>query len=112
MDRAGLRPNRVTITAGLEATQYDAYTWHVPKGLLISGLDARMHTGELRIAAALGEAGALRDELKDFQRKVSEAGRATYAARTGAHDDLVLAVAIALWFATSRPVVSVEELRI
>ena len=58
-------------------------------------------TGELKIAAALSDAGALLDELKDFQRKVSDAGRATYAARTGAHDDLVLAVAIALWWATS-----------
>ena len=79
---------------------------------LISNLDARLHTGELRIAAALGDAGALRDELQDFQRKVSDAGRATYAARTGTHDDLVLSVAIALWFATSGPHVSVEELRV
>src|SRR5262245_49472466 len=39
MDRAGLRPNRVTITAGFEAAQHDACSWHVPKGLLISGLD-------------------------------------------------------------------------
>ena len=28
-----------------------------------------------------------KEELKDFQRKVSDAGRATYNARTGAHDD-------------------------
>jgi hypothetical protein len=28
-------------------------------------------------------------------------GGATYAARTGAHDELVLAVAIALWWATA-----------
>jgi hypothetical protein len=54
-----------------------------------------LHTGELKIAAALSEAGALQEELKDFQRKVSDAGRATYNARKGAHDDLVLAVAIA-----------------
>jgi hypothetical protein len=38
------------------------------------------------------------EELKDFQRKVSDACRATYNARAGVHDDLVLAVAIALWF--------------
>jgi hypothetical protein len=79
--------------------------------LLISVLDARLHTGELKIAAALSDAGALQEELKDFQRKVSEAGRATYAARIGAHDDLVLSVAIALWWATSGPQSSVSELR-
>jgi hypothetical protein len=102
MDQAGLRPKRVTITAGLETTQHGGNSWHVPKGILISGLDARLHTGELKIAAALSDAGALQEELKDFQRKVSETGRSTWSARTGAHDDLVLAVAIALWWATAR----------
>jgi hypothetical protein len=109
-EAAGLAPHRVTITAGNEATQHSARTWHVPKSLLVSGVDARLHTGELRIAAALSEAGALQEELKDFQRKVSDAGRATYNARTGAHDDLVLAVAIAIWFATNTSVTIVEPL--
>ena len=60
-----------------------------------------MHTGELKIASALSDAGTLAEELKDFQRKVSDAGRATYAARIGAHDDSVLSVAIALSWAMS-----------
>lgn len=107
-DGAGLRPHRVTITAGLESTQHGGRSWHVAKSHLISGLDARLHTGELGFAKGLRDAGALADELKDFRRKVSDAGRATYAARTGAHDDLVLAVAIALWFATNGSSVSVE----
>lgn len=101
-DAAGLRPNRVTITAGLETTKHGAWAWHVSKTQLISGLDARLHTGELRIAAGISEAGTLHDELKDFRRHVSAAGRNTWSARTGAHDDLVLSVAIALWFATYR----------
>ena len=109
-DRAGLKPNRVTITAGLETTQHGGRSWHVAKSALISGLDARLHTGELRIAAAIGEAAALQDELKDFRRHVSAAGRNTWSARTGAHDDLVLAVAIALWFAKSAPEFSCHEL--
>ena len=41
-------------------------------------------------------------ELKDFRRHVSEAGRYSFAARSGQHDDLVLAVAIALWRATTK----------
>jgi hypothetical protein len=109
-DAAGLYPNRITITAGLEATRESGNRWHVAKGILISGVDARLHTGELRIAEALSDAGALQEELKDFQRKVSDAGRATYNARVGAHDDLVLSVAISLWFATSGPSFSREEL--
>jgi hypothetical protein len=98
-DSAGLRPNRVTITAGMKMTQHGGRTWHVPRAQLISGVDARLYTGELRIAAGIRDAG----ELKDFQRKVSDAGRSTWATRTGGHDDLVLAVAIALWFAIEDP---------
>ena len=109
-DAAGLHPNRVTITAGQEATQQSGNRWHVAKGILISGVDARLHTGELRIARELSDAGALQEELKNFQRKVTDAGRATYNARVGAHDDLVLSVAIALWFATSVPTFTRSEL--
>ncbi|WP_445215762.1 hypothetical protein ACKWRH_25435 [Bradyrhizobium sp. Pa8] len=107
-DAAGLRPSRITITAGLEATQHGR-SWHVPKGLLISNLEAHSHSGELRIAAAANDAAALKEEMKDFKRKISEAGRTTYAARVGAHDDLVLSVAITLWVATQGPVTSVSE---
>jgi hypothetical protein len=55
--------------------------------------------GTLRFAAELTEAGAMRDELADFRRKLSDAGRATYAARTGRHDDLVVPLVIAAWWA-------------
>lgn len=99
---AGLRPKRVSITAGSEVTWAGANRWHVAKTILISTVDAMLHKGTLRFAAALSEAGAMKDELLDFRRKLSDAGRATYAARTGAHDDLVLAVAIACWW-ISRP---------
>ncbi len=110
-DVAGLYPSRITITAGLEATQHGK-SRHVPKGLLISNLEARLHAGELRFAVEAHDAAALKDELKDFKRRISEAGRTTYAARVGAHDDLVLSVAIALWMATQGPVTWVSELRI
>ena len=39
--------------------------------------------GELRFAAELRESEALRDELQDFRRHVTTAGRATYQARAG-----------------------------
>jgi hypothetical protein len=111
-DAAGLYPNRITITSGLEATQHGAKTWHVPKALLIATLEARMHAGELRIAADILDSEALKDELKDFQRKVSAAGRMTWDARVGKHDDLILSVAIALWMAVNGPTFSRAELRI
>jgi hypothetical protein len=102
-DNTGMCPTRVTITAGDNQTCVGKRRWHVAKSLLISGLDARLHTEELRIAADLTEASALADELKDFRRKISAAGRYTFEARVGKHDDLVLAVAIGLWAIVGRP---------
>lgn len=109
--RAGLRPMYILITAGNEIGRHGSQ-WNVPKQMLVSGLEARMHSGELRIAAALAEAPALKEELRDFSRAVSAAGRVTFNARSGAHDDLVLAVAIALFAATNRATYSCEELRV
>jgi hypothetical protein len=102
-DSTGLKPTRVSITAGTDQTRHGMRGWHVAKQILISTLDARLHTGELRFAAELLEAGAMQEELKDFRRKVSAAGRYAYEARVGKHDDLVLAVAIALWAVVGRP---------
>jgi len=102
--QAGMRPKRVTITSGNEATSgHGIDRYHVAKSVLISNLDALLHKGVLRIAAGLHEASAMADELRDFRRKVSDAGRATYAARVGRHDDLVLSVAIAAWWASPPP---------
>ena len=106
-ERAGLRPQKVLITAGNEVTMHGGDTHHVPKSFLVSGLESRMHSGELKIAADLTESPALKEELRDFGRKVSESGRVTYNARSGAH---VLAICIALFIATNKPTVHREEL--
>jgi hypothetical protein len=102
-DATAVKPLRLTITAGDRVTSVGDRRWHVPKGVLISTLDARLHTGDLRFAASLTEAGTLANELRDFRRKVSAAGRYSYEARVGQHDDLVLAVAMGLWAIVGRP---------
>lgn len=93
----GLKPIRVTITAGEGQSQKASHRWSVSKHLLVSGLDARLHTGEMKIAQDLAEAGTLREELKSFRRHVSAAGRFSFEARSGQFDDAVLATAISLW---------------
>jgi hypothetical protein len=102
-EHAGLKPIRVQITAGSAVEWQSSTRVHVAKTELISALDARLHTGELRFALGLKDADALRGELGDFQRHVSDAGRASYQARAGKHDDLVLAVSLAVWHATQPP---------
>ena len=49
-NQAGLKPIKVTITAGNEEAQNGYARFTVPKQVLVSNLDAMMHTGELRIA--------------------------------------------------------------
>jgi hypothetical protein len=81
-------------------TQVGGNQFNVPKQHLISVLEARLDT--LKVAAELAELPALLDEMKTFIRKVSASGHVTFNARSGAHDDLVLATAIALFVALNR----------
>lgn len=88
----------ITITAGREVRETaDGFT--VPKLELISGVQARFATGALKIAAALPDAKALVSELADFRVRSGSSGATYMGARDGAHDDLVLALAIALFVA-------------
>lgn len=73
----------------------------MPKGELVSKLQALLHSGDLRIAASLPDAAVLARELQDFRVRFTEAGNARFNAREGAHD-LVLALALAM-FGLSRP---------
>ena len=96
-ERDGLRPQRVWITAGLDETRGERREHRVPKITLVSRLQAALHAGELKFAAGLAEERALRQELGEFRMRHTEAGRAVFGAREGRHDDLVLALAVALW---------------
>ena len=52
----------------------------------------------LRIAASLPEAKTLTEELLSFRYKITHASNLTYESwREGAHDDLVLALSLAVW---------------
>ncbi|MEX2281803.1 MAG: hypothetical protein WEE89_04925 [Gemmatimonadota bacterium] len=98
-ERAGLSPIGVTITAGDQETRVNHSNYRVAKLLLISRLQAALHANDLQVASELEEAATLVKELQDFRATFSDAGHASFNAREGAHDDLVLAVAIAAWYA-------------
>lgn len=99
---AGLRPRGLIITGGDKAKRTGTgYT--VAKLQLISRLQAHLHQEKLRISTKLKDADALAKELQDFRVNVTSAGNAVFAARIGAHDDLVLALAIAVWDTTQPP---------
>lgn len=93
-----LRPIGIAITAGEKASRVGSDVFHVPKIELVSGLQALLHTGSLRIAADTPDASALLKELQDFRVQFTQAGNTTFNARTGRHDDLVLSLAIGCWY--------------
>lgn len=83
---------------------------NVPKLALISRLQALMHIGCLEMPDSLPFAKVFRRELLNFRVSYSAVGNATFGAREGAHDDLVLAVALAVYGLDSSREVTVEPL--
>ena len=83
----------VTITSGGEARRGTS-AWHVPRRDLLSKLVLELEQDRLRLPAHSPLAGRLREEIAGVQ-----AG----AGRGGAHDDLVFALALAVWRAGSGP---------
>lgn len=93
---SGITPFGVTITAGTAETR-DGIVSSVPKLTLISRLQALLHEGRLKILRELPEAETLARELQDFRVEYTATGNLTFNARSTKHDDLVLALAIAIW---------------
>jgi len=93
---AGISPVGVLITGGAVET-HDGAIYGVPKLTLVSRLQALLHEGRLKIHKDLSEAETLVRELQDFRVEYTAAGHLTFNARSGRHDDLVLALAIAVW---------------
>lgn len=100
---APLHPKLIVITGGFDVSEESPGKYHVPKGTLISALDAAIHRGALKFAQELQENEAMRRELLDFRRHVTAAGRMSYSARGSRNDDLVLATAMAVWWASRPP---------
>jgi len=101
----GLDPVSITITGGDKPTKDDKGHWNVPKRDLVSNLLVLSQSGRLKIAAGLAEAQTLADEFQNLRVKINiKSGHDSYEAwREGQHDDLVLAAALALWWAEKRP---------
>jgi len=112
IERAGLRAEKILITGGTEVTRHNGDEHHVPKAHLVAQLETRLHSGEFKIAPELEESAVLKEELRDFSRKVSETGRVTYSHRVGRHDDLILAICCALHAVTNRRFSSSEPINI
>jgi hypothetical protein len=92
----------VTITGSGAATA-GAFGLRVPKRDLVLSLKVLLESKRLEFIGNWPEAAALIRETLAFQVKITAAANDTYGAwREGIHDDLVLSVALAAWYAERR----------
>ena len=100
----GLRYRAVSITGGISETKSGGI-YHVPKRNLVSRAVAPFEGGRLKIAQNMRLVPALVKELENFKVKVNlRTAHDSYEAwRESEHDDLVLALALACWWAERRP---------
>lgn len=89
---AKLHPRPFTIVAGGRRQG-----GQLPKQDLIAGLQVLLQSGRLRFAEALPDVPALVRELLSYQPRPHLAATDTYTAREAPQDDLILAVALAVW---------------
>jgi hypothetical protein len=86
------------VTSGKGASADGRGGWLAPRQELAATLQVLLQSRRLRVAPALPEAAMLAKELAAFQVKVPGSAEMEMDAwRQGAHDDLVLAVAVAAW---------------
>jgi hypothetical protein len=112
MRKDGVSLVPVTITSGSEVKFDGIGGWNVPKRDLVSTVQVLLQNGRVKFASSLPDLQILVDELLNFRIKISQAGKDTYEAwREGAHDDLVLALALALWYSERFGVVGFPEKR-
>lgn len=96
---AGLRPIGVSIHGG-DAVSRVRGGYRTPKRDLVGALQSVLQTGRLQIADGLDLGPELRREAMNFKIKIDpKTAHDSYSHwREGEHDDLVLSVAMAVWF--------------
>ncbi len=98
---AELKP--IQIVGGANVSEEFGMT-RVPKRDLVSVVQVGLQNKTLKIAAGLELSETLSRELQNFTVKITDSANDVYGAwREGTHDDLVLAVALALWTANRKP---------
>jgi hypothetical protein len=93
-----LNPLKIDYHGGFEVTKKEEDRYSVPKRDLAMEMNKIMQSRRLKVASALEHAEAFQKEMEAFRLKITAKGNDTYEAeRESDHDDLVLAVACAIW---------------
>jgi len=97
--RYKLQPIGITITGGDSVHKISSKRLTVPKRDLATEVEKGLQERKLQIADSISLKHVLIDELSNFQVKVNpETGYEQFGHRQGAHDDIVLAIAMGCWY--------------
>ncbi len=91
-------PRLVYITGGSEITPAQGGGYNVPKSYLKGVLQTVMGEQRITVADDLPDGELLKRELAAFRVKVTKAANEIYEANEGEHDDLVISIALPLWW--------------
>jgi hypothetical protein len=86
----------INITSGNTESQSNGVR-NVPKSSLIASLQIAFETAEIRIPKSLEHLPLLMNELSHFKARIKNTGYTTMNAASGEHDDLLFAVALAVY---------------
>ena len=109
---SGLYVIPLSVTAGQSIQKSEDGTEMVPKRDLVTALQMALQNHRLKIAPDLLHANLLTAELAQFRlRRVPMSETANLEWREGRHDDLVFAVALAVWYADCHPPLGPDSIR-
>ena len=100
----GIRFHPICLTSGHAVSKDGRGGLNVPKKDIVGAVQILLQGKRLRIARELPMADVLVKEFLNFQTKITLAENETFGAwREGKHDDLLLALGIALWLGEATP---------
>ena len=91
----------VWFTSGSRVNRDGPTAFKVPKKMLAGAVDQALRSGKLKFAKEIPNLDSLLVELKNFTSTITAAGNVVLASNEvgGVHDDQVMSVALAVWFA-------------
>lgn len=99
IDNVPLAPIPIVITGGT-AINMNRSGFTVPKRDIGMALLTVTESNRIKVSRSLPLAGVLKQQLEKFKIKINRRGHEQFEAAEGDHDDLVMSLAIAIWYAT------------
>ncbi len=99
MLKGGLSPTGITITGG-ETVSKSSGAYNVPKSHLISSMMVLLQSGRFKYSPDLKLGEVFEKEMQAFQLKTNLKTGTTQYEGENEHDDIVIAVCLATWYAS------------